>query len=381
MPTNLTVSERLHRVEMQLKARRREDTEEDEKERAARLSDLRKESKFSVGATVVFAVLAAGTLIAGLVLFAPGATPFPSLDDAIITNSEPIVVIGRDLDYLVTEVHLQPQDGPDSFPDGAHLIVGESASHQELEARGDPGEPGFVIAIPNSRANHVLSEWGASGSCVATRELSVSDLPEAARVVASNHFIVQFDGCERLSLDLAAAASETYLTNSYSTALRLPPIAYFDRSGAVTPPKQTEISNEEGTPSYSACHNTTVLLDTYQLEPTGWLGAHPANVLLPLLRTEAIYYGGTFERPQSWLVDERIPESRVIATCVSQGVGIDFDRPGAQVSKTRDQVLAGFLIGLASAFLIAGVEAAASWWRLRRRMKSEATHTPSDLTT
>lgn len=364
---NLTLGERLRRIEKLLESQGIASVVERLDDLAVRRAETRAEVSFARATTLVFATLLVVTLGAGLLALKASTHSPRSLDSALNGSTQPLVIVGRQVDFLVAEVHVQTGDEATSSGDGAQLIAGDNASQSNLAELDTKAQAGVVVAVPRSQKPAEASGWQTpDGACATTREGTIDDLPAPAQRIAQNYMVVDFSGCQTVSLDLESVMPAAYSTDDYSTSLRFPPIAYFDRSGKVTPVDDSEPENAF---QAGACENTTALLDTTQVRASAWLGAQPTSVVTPLRRTRAIFNGGSFERPQAWLADERIPESRTSASCVSQGFGIDFDRPGSVELRSRDQVIAGFLIGLASAFLISGFESGLTLLRACRRSR------------
>jgi hypothetical protein len=320
--------------------------------------------------------LAAAFITAGIAfsLVLPTIQPFEELDNSLSDSASPIVVVGMDVHVLRVEFHLQPQTKT-GFPDGLTMVMNQHSAVSAADPTVGPVPPrptgpySFVVALPralNVNTETALWEDKSGSSCTFSVSPGVeADLPRPARVLSHNYVVMRFtNSCSTpapLYLNLMRIAPSIYERNSFSVALRLPPIAYFDHGSTVN----KQLSSASGEMKNESCKKTTVLLDNYSLKPTEWLGAEPANIQLPAYRTSAIYWGGTTDRPVGWVAQERPPQSRIAAPCVTQGVGIDLSRPGAEETRTSSQVISGLFFGLASGLLIPGIESGAAWFRHR----------------
>jgi hypothetical protein len=113
-----------------------------------------------------------------------------------------------------------------------------------------------------------------------------------------------------------------------------------------------------------------VFSDSFELKATEWIGANAENLYFPSYRTQAIAYGGTADRPISWLSTLRIPDSGIQAPCVTQAIGIDFQRPGSIESKALAQILGGFLFGVAAGLLVPVIDTFVKRVTARRRARA-----------
>ncbi len=324
---------------------------------------------------------------AGVWLIAPTLKTFDPVDVPIVgQRSAPIVVVGTSIDEIKAELHLQPQlAGTDEFPDGLDLILYEfgdqiaepDADSAEASAEPDAEPEDLLVALPRHlvRTESVQADaWSPIDSSVddcrySRAEASLDELPPAARDAAQDHVFIRYSptaGCSSnyLSLELDRITAGIYDASRYEVALRLPPIAFYDYDTKEDPGANSVASSGLDA---EQCRKTLVMLDTYQLRATDWLGADAANSPLTAKRTQATYYGGSLDRPVGWWAELRRPESGTLAPCVSQGVSVDLERPNSSEGVALAQVVSGFLFGLASGLVIPAVEFAIEARRARGR--------------
>lgn len=323
---------------------------------------------------VTYLVAAVVALVVGLVLLIPTVQTFPSIDISVAGAPPPIVIVGDDVQTVAAEFHMQPQkndaNGRAEFPDGLKLIIHDIASGMSEEGEAPPEDGPLYIALPRaeliSEQDPLQLEQDSGSNCTVIGDLvEVSELPAPAAKMATDHVVVKLargSACGATIAFIDRSLTGIYTASPYGVALRVPPIAFFDRDSVV----DEAMSTVAGEADQSDCRKTLIMLDTYQLRATEWLGAEAVNPIISAYRTQATYYGGTEERPIAWNAKIRPPESGTVAPCVTQGVGIDLERPGSVESKALNQILAGFLFGLASGLVLPGIEILAA----RRRLKT-----------
>jgi hypothetical protein len=287
---------------------------------------------------------------------------------------------------LGAEIHLQPQVDAE-FPDGLALLVHVDIPDSLRRAgAGPPMFFGFPQELGQAPTEKVLGRENAGGwlmrdsvsECGFTvRGGEESQLPELAQTLDEKLNVVMYTptsmDCDFLTFQirLSDVLSGVYETSSYKVGLRLPPIAFFSSTANSEGAENSAVTPASPGPfGWDNCELTTIQLDTYGLQATEWIGANEGQVVTPYYRTAALFYGGTSDRPVSWIAASRPPESGQLAPCVTQGVGMDLDKQNATSRSSFAQIQAGFLFGLAAGFVTPLIDSATQLVRLRSTLKN-----------